>query len=265
MGEGVDGAMSSRAVDVGRSAAAGESPAVVVEMRNISKRFGAVQALDDVSLVVRAGEVHALVGENGAGKSTLVRILAGVETADAGVVCLAGEQVRFASPRQALEAGIATIHQELELIPQLSVAENIFVGERPTRAGVVRHREMSVRAGELLEKLGVEISPGAVVGDLSIAAQQGVAIARALRRSARVIIMDEVTSALGEQESAGVFELVRGVAAGGVAILYITHKLEEVFGLCEWVTVLRDGKHIQTTTSADTTAGELVRAWWVEK
>jgi ABC-type sugar transport system ATPase subunit len=233
---------------------------VIVEMRDVSKRFGAVQALDDVSLAVGAGEIHAVVGENGAGKSTLVRILAGVETADAGVVRLEGEEVRFTTPRQALEAGIATIHQELELIPQLSVAENIFVGERPTRAGVVRHRTMSVRAGELLEKLRVEISPAAVVGDLSIAAQQSVAIARALRRTVRVIIMDEVTSALGEREATGVFELVRGVAARGVAIIYITHKLEEVFGLCGRVTVLRDGKHIQTTPSAATSTEEIVRA-----
>ena len=238
---------------------AGASPPLL-ELSHVCKAFPGVAALDDVSLQLRHGTVHALVGENGAGKSTLMKIVAGVRPPDAGELRLEGRSVRFDSPRTALAHGIAMIHQELNLMPSMSVAENIWIRREPVNAlGFVRERELERRTRALLERLAVDIDPRAEVGTLSIALRQMVEIARALSCESRVLIMDEPTSALTERDAERLFALIADLKSQGVGIFYITHRLDELFALADEISVLRDGRHVGGGTPRDLSRETLIR------
>ncbi|HEX6472655.1 MAG TPA: sugar ABC transporter ATP-binding protein [Streptosporangiaceae bacterium] len=225
-----------------------------------SKSFGAVRALRDVTLELYAGEVHGLAGENGAGKSTVVKTFAGVHRPDSGEVLLDGEPVAFHGPADAQRAGVAVIYQEPMLFPDLSVAENIFMGRQPRgRLGRIDRRAMHAATAELFRQLGVAMDPQQPARGLSIADQQVVEIAKALSRNARVLVMDEPTAALTGQEVARLFAVTRTLRDRGCAILFISHRLEEIFELCRRVTTLRDGRLIATEDVAGLTADDLVR------
>ncbi|MGW4111153.1 sugar ABC transporter ATP-binding protein [Actinosynnema sp. NPDC004786] len=232
----------------------------LLELRDVGKSFQAVRALRGVSLSLHAGEVHALAGENGAGKSTVVRIIGGEHRPDAGEVLLDGEPVRFASPRDARRRGVAVIHQEPVQFPDLGVAENVFMGRQPLRRGRrIDRREMHRRTTELLDLLGVPIDPARPTRGLSIADQQIIEIAKALSADARVIVMDEPTAALSAVEARRLFRVARGLAERGAALLFISHRLEELYELCDRVTVLRDGALVSTDPIAEVGHDELVR------
>ncbi len=232
----------------------------ILEARGIVKSFPGVVAVDDVSLSVYQGEVNALVGENGAGKTTLMNILAGVYSPDAGRILLEGKEVIFSDTRQAQERGIAIIHQELNLIPYLSVAENIFLGrEFVTRLGFMDYARMNRKAADLLAELQLPIAPRAPVANLRVGQQQVVEIAKALSSEARVIIMDEPTSAISEHEVEVLFRLIGTLKQQGVAIVYITHKLEELFRIGDRVAVLRDGKLVAYSPLKDVSRDDIVR------
>ncbi|RAY16672.1 D-xylose ABC transporter ATP-binding protein [Actinomadura craniellae] len=227
---------------------------------NVGKAFGAVQALQGVTLELHAGEVHALAGENGAGKSTIVKTFAGVHRPDSGEVRLDGEPVVFGGPADAQQAGVAVIYQEPTLFPDLSVGENIFMGRQPrTGLGRIDRRAMHAAAAELFTRLGVPLDPQQPARGLSIADQQVVEIAKAISRDARVLIMDEPTAALTGQEVARLFTVTRTLQSQGCAILFISHRLEEIFELCQRVTILRDGRWITSEPLAGLTADDLVR------
>jgi rhamnose transport system ATP-binding protein len=229
-------------------------------LAGVSKSFGAVRALRDVTLELYGGEVHGLAGENGAGKSTVVKTFAGVHRPDSGEVLLDGEPVAFHGPADAQRAGVAVIYQEPMLFPDLSVAENIFMGRQPRgRLGRIDRRAMHAATAELFRQLGVAMDPQQPARGLSIADQQVVEIAKALSRNARVLIMDEPTAALTGQEVARLFAVTRTLRDRGCAILFISHRLEEIFELCRRVTTLRDGRLIATEDVAGLTADDLVR------
>jgi ABC-type sugar transport system ATPase subunit len=236
-------------------------PVPILEAVDISKRFPGVHALDDVSLSILPGEVHAVVGENGAGKSTLMKILAGAQAPDGGSIVVAGRPVTIADPRVAHDLGIITIYQELSLVNALSVGENIFLGDLPTRGGEWRvdWPEVWRRTTELLERVGLRIRPQTLVRELSAAQRQMVEIARALARNVRVLILDEPTSSLTERETERLFDIIAALKAQGVGIVYITHRLGEVFRIAQRVTVLRDGKLVGTVPVAEASEDLLVR------
>lgn len=241
--------------------AAGAPPAPgapILEAVGIGKFFGRHRALDDVSLTVRAGTVHGLVGENGAGKSTLGRILSGVMRPDEGSLRVGGEAMAFSSPAEALAAGITLMHQELSLAPDLSVRENVLLGRQPSRLGIVSRRLMRTQFDDLLERTGFEIDGGAQVGSLPIAKQQEVEILRGLVSGARVIIMDEPTSALSAQDGERLHAVVRSLRDSGIAVVYVSHFLEEVMRLSDEVTIMRNGRHVKTVPSAEATIDTLV-------
>ncbi|MFE7327455.1 sugar ABC transporter ATP-binding protein [Streptomyces sp. NPDC057565] len=232
----------------------------VLALEEVSKSFGAVRALRGVSLRLYAGEAHALAGENGAGKSTLIKALAGVHRPDTGTVLLDGSPVEFHGPADARDAGVAVIYQEPTLFPDLSVAENIFVGRQPTRSfGRVDHRAVKQAAADLFARLGVDLDPEQPARGLSIADQQLVEIAKALSFDARVLIMDEPTAALTGSEVSRLFGVVRTLREQGAAVLFISHRLEEIFELCQRVTTLRDGTWISSEPLAGLTEDDLVR------
>ncbi|WP_327170428.1 sugar ABC transporter ATP-binding protein [Streptomyces sp. NBC_01336] len=232
----------------------------VLELEGVSKSFGAVRALRGVSLRLYAGEAHALAGENGAGKSTLIKVLAGVHRPDTGTVLLDGKPVGFHGPADARDAGVAVIYQEPTLFPDLSVAENIFVGRQPRRSfGRVDHRAVRRATAELFERLGVDLDPDRPARGLSIADQQLVEIAKALSFDARVLIMDEPTAALTGSEVARLFGVVRTLRSQGAAVLFISHRLEEIFALCRRVTTLRDGALISSEPLEGLSEDDLVR------
>ncbi|MFE7709960.1 sugar ABC transporter ATP-binding protein [Streptomyces sp. NPDC057486] len=232
----------------------------VLALEEVSKSFGAVRALRGVSLRLYAGEAHALAGENGAGKSTLIKALAGVHRPDTGTVLLDGSPVEFHGPADARDAGVAVIYQEPTLFPDLSVAENIFVGRQPTRSfGRVDHRAVKQAAAALFARLGVDLDPEQPARGLSIADQQLVEIAKALSFDARVLIMDEPTAALTGSEVSRLFGVVRTLREQGAAVLFISHRLEEIFELCQRVTTLRDGTWISSEPLAGLTEDDLVR------
>ncbi|MBQ0826240.1 sugar ABC transporter ATP-binding protein [Streptomyces tagetis] len=235
-------------------------PAPVLALRDVSKSFGAVRALRDVRLELLPGEVHALAGENGAGKSTLIKTLAGVHRPDAGQVLLDGVPVVFQGPGDARDAGIAVIYQEPTLFPDLSVAENIFTGRQPRRSlGRVDHRAARAATAALMERLGVDLDPERPARGLSIADQQIVEIAKALSFDARVLVMDEPTAALTGGEVARLFGVVRALRDQGAAVLFVSHRLEEIFRVCTRVTTLRDGALIAAEPLAGMTEDDLVR------
>jgi ribose transport system ATP-binding protein/rhamnose transport system ATP-binding protein len=237
------------------------STPVIVEAVGVTRRYPGVTALDGVDFELQMGEVHALLGENGAGKSTLVRLISGAEQPDEGAIRVAGETVLFREPRDARAAGIRTVTQERTLVPTLSVAENIFLGDLPrTRLGTVDWTVLWERAEGLLDRLSMEVDPTVEVGRLPPAKQQLVEIARALSRSARALILDEPTAALSAQETAHLFEAIRALRADGVAVLYISHRVGELAEIADRVTVLRDGRRLLSTPFAGTARAELVRA-----
>jgi ABC-type sugar transport system ATPase subunit len=236
-----------------------------LEMRHISKSFGGVRALSDVSFTARAGEVHAICGENGAGKSTLMKILAGAITAYEGTIHLDGRPVRFSGPRQAEAIGIRIIYQELNLVPQLTVADNIFLGREKSRGGWfgwLDERAMETQTHRLFDRLGAPIAPEATVGDLRIGDQQMVEIAKALAEGAAILIMDEPTSALSDSEVARLFRVIADLRKAGTTVLYISHKMNEVFTLADRVTVLRDGQFVASAARQATSPDQVVR-WMV--
>ncbi len=235
----------------------------VLDMRGIRKVFPGVVAIDDVDFNVLPGEVHALVGENGAGKSTLIKIIAGLYRRDRGTMRVNGEDVDFKSPAEALTRGIKVVYQELDLVPGLSVAENVFLGGYPrTRHGLVDFNALHTRATELLSQLGLAIDSEKPVGELRVAEQQLVEIARALSRQAQLIIMDEPTSALSPAEVETLFAVIDRLRQRNVAIVYVSHKLEEIYRIGNRVTVFRDGRRVVTKPIAETTPRQLV-TWMV--
>src|SRR5215210_2684303 len=240
----------------------GAGPGVpLLQMRGITKSFFGVPVLDAVDLDFMPGEVRAVVGENGAGKSTLMKILVGAHQPDAGSILLDGEEVRFNHPRQAQERGVSIIYQEFNLLPERTVAQNIFLGREPSRGPLVDNRAMEEATARLLAELGVEgtISPGSLVRDLSVAQQQTVEIAKALSLEARILVMDEPTAALSPHEVEALFERVRLLQQRGLAVLYISHRLKEIFELSLRITVLKDGRRVDTVASDAVRPGELVR------
>jgi rhamnose transport system ATP-binding protein len=233
---------------------------VVLALEDVSKSFGAVAALRGARLELRAGEAHALVGENGAGKSTLVKILAGVHGPDSGRVLLDGAPVTLDNPAAARAAGIAVIYQEPTLFPDLSVAENIFMGRQPLTGGRrIDRRELAARCRALFERLGVTLDPDRPARGLSIADQQMIEIAKALSFDARVLVMDEPTAALSGVEVERLFTVARSLRSSGAAVLFISHRFDEVFDLCDRITVMRDGQWVSTDPAADLTVDQVVR------
>lgn len=230
-----------------------------LEFHQIVKRFPGVLALDRVSFGIERGSCHALIGENGAGKSTLGKILAGVYTADSGELRLGGKVIHPANPLAARQRGIAMVHQELAFCPNLSVAENLCLGDLPRgKGGWIRRREMRSRAEAMLATIGAEVNPDALIGTLSTGHEQLVQIAGAVGTGAQLIVMDEPTSSLSAGETAELFRLVRDLKARGITVIYVSHRMEELFALCDQITVLRDGRHVSTEPIQATTPHRVV-------
>ena len=232
----------------------------ILTIAGLTKSFGAIQALRGVDFELLRGEIHALAGENGAGKSTLMNIVDGILRPDSGKIYLDGNEVRIASPAMAQRLGIGFVHQEIALCPDVSVAENIFMGVTASSPALLMdYRAIERRAGEILSQLG-DIDPAALVGTLSISQQQLVEIAKALTLDCRVLILDEPTAALTEREAQTLFGIMRELASRGISIIYITHRMAEIFANCDRVTVLRDGRYITTMKVAETTPAAVVGA-----
>ncbi len=236
-------------------------PDPLLAMTGVVKTFPGVRALDGVDLDVRAGEVHCLLGQNGAGKSTLIKVLAGAHSPDEGTITWNGEPARLTSPMAAMELGIATIYQELDLVDGLTVAENVFLGHERSRGGFVRAGEARAATADLLRRLGhPEIPPGREVGRLSAAGKQIVSLARALSHEARLIVMDEPSAVLDAGEVSKLFAVIRELTSSGIAVVYISHRLEEIRQIGDRVTVLKDGRTVATGLSArETPTSELIR------
>ena len=237
----------------------GSSP--ILDLQGITKAFGGVEALRAVDFALSAGEIHGLVGENGAGKSTLMKIIAGVQTDFSGRFMLDGRERRFRSVRDARAAGIAMVHQELSVAPDLSVAENVFLGNQPTnRLGLVQWRRMAREAGEQLARFGINVDPTSRLGDLPIGLQQLIEIARVLFSGARIIILDEPTSALSPPEVERLFSTLRRLRDEGTAIVFISHFIEDILRVSDMVTVFRNGRKVAETDAADTSKAALIEA-----
>ena len=231
-----------------------------IEMRGIDKAFGSNQVLKDAGFELRDGEIHALMGENGAGKSTLMKILTGVYTRDAGTVTVDGQEVVYKNPQEAERAGIVFIYQELNVLFDLTVEENLFMGKEITKGfGICDKKAMRAKAQEVMEKMGVHIPVNAVMSDLSVGQQQMVEICKALMVDAKVLIMDEPTAALTESETKVLFEVIESLKAKGVSIVYISHRMEEIFHLCDRITILRDGQYVGTRNIRDITMDDVVQ------
>jgi len=234
--------------------------APILEMRNISKAFGGVQALRDVSFSCRKGKVHALLGENGAGKSTLIKILAGAYQADGGEIVFKGQRYASFTAREAIATGISIIYQEFNLVQFMTVAENIFLGREPrNRLGVIDTRRLAKESADLLDRLGVQLSPSATVGDLTVATRQMVEIAKALSQNADLIVMDEPSAFLAGPELRSLFATIRSLIEQGVTIIYISHRLNEVFEIADDVTVLKDGQVVGAQPIGEVTRARLIQ------
>lgn len=234
----------------------------LLEMKRISKSFSGVKALHSVSFLLRRATVHALMGENGAGKSTLMKILSGIHVPDEGEIVLKGRQINISGPGAALRLGISMIHQELTPIPEMTVAENIFLGREPTRFGFIDYPELYRRTAELFENIGIRIEPQAKMKDLKVSDIQLVEIAKAVSYDAEVIIMDEPTSAITDREVEQLFRIIADLKSKGKGIIYISHKMDEIFKIADDITVLRDGEYIGTKRASDTNKKELI-SWMV--
>ncbi|MDD5018432.1 MAG: sugar ABC transporter ATP-binding protein, partial [Eubacteriales bacterium] len=231
----------------------------ILEIKNISKSFPGVKALTDINLDITEGEVHAIVGENGAGKSTLMKILCGANQKDAGQIMLFGKETEFTSPQYAIKLGVSCIYQELTVFPLLNVAKNIFLGNLPMNsAGLINLSMLYNEAKKVLDLLELKVLPKTLCKDLSIAQQQMVEIGRAVSRNSRIIIMDEPTSSLTENEKKVLFKVIRMLKEQGVSVLFVSHKLEEVKEISDRITVLRDGCKIITINNEDVTREEIV-------
>ena len=235
-------------------------PVAHVEFHDVTKRYGATVAVDQANLAVMRGHVHALVSENGAGKSTLGKTIAGVVAPDHGEIRVAGRPIHFGSPRDALHHGIATIAQELSLVPPRSVLENVFLGMEDSVAGVVRGGPLRKRYDDLVRQTGIEVPADAQVRSLTVAGQQKVEVLRAVARRSELVIMDEPTARLSSSDAAGLRSLIRSLAAGGTTVLLISHFLEEVLDVSDTVTVMRDGKIVRTAPTASETKDSLIEA-----
>ena len=231
----------------------------LLRMAGIGKSFPGVRALDGVDFEVGAGEIHAFIGENGAGKSTLLKILSGAQSPDSGTIHFDGADRVFASPKDAQTSGIVTIYQEFSLAPDMTVAENVFIGREPGSRLFVSGRELEAQTLALSRRIGLERSPRALVRDLSVAEQQLVEIARALSMKSRLIVMDEPTAALSRAEVEKLFAIIRSLKREGISTIFVTHRLEEVFELCDRYTVLRDGRHVGRGAVADATLDTIIR------
>ncbi|TQL68995.1 monosaccharide ABC transporter ATP-binding protein (CUT2 family) [Nocardioides albertanoniae] len=256
-----NGDESAPAADHGSAAglaARSRDDAPALEVLGVSKSFAGVQALDDVTFRARAGSVHALVGENGAGKSTLIKVFTGVHAPDSGQVRLLGAPVSFAAPLEAQRAGISTIYQEVNLVPLMSVGQNLYLGREPKRFGLVDRRRMYADARRLLAEHGVDIDPTRPLRTLGLGLQQIVAVVRAVSVDASVVVMDEPTSSLEPREVDQLLDLVASLRDRGVAVVYVSHKMDEIFRICDEVTVLRDGRVAHTGPVAGLTRGRLV-------
>jgi len=230
-----------------------------LEMIGVTKKFPGVVALDDVTLQVRGGSVHALMGENGAGKSTLMKCLFGMYRMDAGKIVLAGKERNFTCAADAMHAGVSMIHQELSNVPKRSVAQNLWLGREPVnRFHLINHKKMSADTKTLLEGLNFNFNPDMMMGDLSISQQQGCEIAKAVSYDASVVVMDEPTSSLTENEVSHLFDIIRQLRETGVAVIYISHKMEEIFQIADDITVMRDGKKVGTYPAAELTNDKLI-------
>lgn len=230
----------------------------IVSMKHISKSFPGVKALDDVHFELCSGEVMALLGENGAGKSTLMKILSGVYSRDGGTMELFGQEYGDLTPRQAQDIGVAIIHQELNMCRHLTVAENMFLGSEVCRGAVLSNHEMEEQADKILKSLKIDINPSTIVGELAVSKQQMVEIAKALLKHARVLIMDEPTSALTAKEIEDLFRIIRKLKEDGCGIVYISHRLEELEGIVDRVTIMRDGQYITSMDYKDTSLDEII-------
>mgnify|MGYP004488264307 CR=1 FL=1 len=233
---------------------------VLLRMTDITKTFPGVRALDKVSLEVKAGTVHALMGENGAGKSTLMKVLAGAYQPDAGEILFEGEPVKMTTPAVAIDMGVNVIYQELNNSDVLSIAENIYMGDlKTTKAGLIDYKTIREDTARILKRVGLSAyDPFTPVGKLSVAEKQMVEIAKALAKNAKVLVLDEPTAALNNEEIELLFQLIRELSAEGTAIVYISHRLDEVFEISNRIMVMRDGQHIKTMPTAGTTKSELI-------
>jgi len=228
-------------------------------MTGISKSFPGVRALDNVDFEIGEDEIHAFLGENGAGKSTLLKILSGAQAPDAGTIEFGGKQVAFASPQDAQANGIVTIYQEFTLAPDMTIAENVFIGREPGSRLFISRSKLEEETRILTDRIGLDRSPRALVRDLSVAEQQMVEIARALSMKSRLIVMDEPTSALSRAEVEKLFDIIRGLKREGISTIFVTHRLEEIFEICDRYTVLRDGRHVGSGPVAGTSLDDIIR------
>lgn len=230
----------------------------ILEMKNISKSFGPVNALHGVDFDLRPGEVHALMGENGAGKSTMMKILTGIYSKDDGAVTLDGTETDFKVPKDAQDAGIAMVHQELSMMNHLTVAQNIFIGREPRKGLIIDDAQMNRDAADLFDRLNISIDPKATMGDLTVGRQQMCEIAKAISTDARIIVFDEPTAALTDAEIEDLFKVIEDLRAQGVGIVYISHRMDEIKRITDRVTVMRDGGYIGTVNTGDTTKDEII-------
>ncbi|AMQ07638.1 sugar ABC transporter ATP-binding protein [Sporosarcina psychrophila] len=233
----------------------------MIEMTGISKSFDGNSVLTNVEFSVKKGEIHALMGENGAGKSTLMKILTGIYARDTGEVKVRGKLVDFKNPKEAEHAGIAVIHQELNILPDLTVAENLFLGNEKTfgKSGILKTKEMNKKAKVILGELGLDVDVKTVARELSVGKQQIIEIAKAMSSNAEVIVMDEPTAALTEREIVSLFETIRALQTNGVSFVYISHRMEEIFALCDRITILRDGNYVGVKEIKETSFDEIVQ------
>jgi ribose transport system ATP-binding protein len=232
---------------------------VILKMTNIDKHFSGVHALKGVSFELKAGEVHALMGENGAGKSTLMKVLCGIHSRDGGTIELFGKQVNFANIRESQEAGIGIIHQELNMMNHLTVAQNIYIGREPMKGGFIDDRKMEKDAKELFKRIGIKIDPAATLGTLTVGKQQMVEIAKAVSHESKLLILDEPTAALTQTEVEELFDIMRDLKSKGIGMIYISHRMDEINVISDRVTVMRDGEYVGTLITKDTTKDEIVK------
>ena len=230
----------------------------LIELKNITKIFPGVKALSEVCFTLYPGEVHALCGENGAGKSTLIKVMTGAHQADGGEYFIDGKPVHISSTQEGIALGVSCVYQELSIAPQLDVAKNLFIGNLPMKGKFIDHKKLYQESSEILEQLGMNFSPKTIAGDLSVGQQQMIEIGRALTRNARCIIMDEPTSSLSEAETETLFKIIEVLQKRGIAIIYISHKLDEVMQLSDRITVIRDGQNVITMNTADATQESLI-------
>ena len=230
----------------------------ILEVRHLSKYYAGVKALDDVSIAFRRGEVHALAGENGAGKSTLIKAITGAIVPTAGTIVLEGQEYAKLNPMEAIDKGVAAIYQEFTLIPHLTVAENIYFGKEAGRGVFVDKKAMNASARALMDDMGIDLDPSAFVCDLGIAYQQIVEIAKAVAANSKILIMDEPTAPLTNQETQMLFQIIEKLRSRNVTIIYISHRMDEIFKVCDRVSVMRDGKYIRTDNTADITVHDLI-------